>query len=233
MKALIGLALLPLAWSAAVAALRLLAGLRPGEVGSHRHTLLALAAGFLAWIAIFIITPRTTRLYVLGHELTHAFWALLMGARVSKLRVHRHGGSVVVSKSNWIISLAPYFFPFYTMLVIGAAALVARFVDITTYEPLVFGMVGLTYGFHVTSTISMLTIRQPDIHEHGRLFSYSIILLLNAIGIALWIIAVGSPDWTDFVGLLTHECSKTLVMLNKAMQWAFKFAYWLIQRSSA
>ena len=48
-------------------------------------------------------------------------WGLLFGARPSDVRVSASGGSVRLSKSNLLITLAPYFFPFYTFVVIVVA----------------------------------------------------------------------------------------------------------------
>jgi hypothetical protein len=46
----------------------------------------------------------------------------------------------------------------------------------------------LTWAFHFTFTLQSLLTSQPDIQEYGRLFSYSLIYLLNVAGIALWIV---------------------------------------------
>lgn len=220
LKGIIGLLLLPAAWTALAGTVRLLASLRPDQLGAHPHAAYGLAIGFGLWVLLFFVLPRPMRTYVLGHELTHAFWALLMGARVSRLRVTARGGSVNVSKSNWLITLAPYFFPFYTMLVIAAAAAIGRFIDLRPYEPLVLGAVGLTYAFHVTFTIAMLLLRQPDIQEHGRLFSYTVIVILNALGIGCWIVAAGHPTLADYAALLEREGLRTWYALAAAWQWA-------------
>ena len=56
--------------------------------------------------------------------------ALLLDAkRGGGLKVSKTGGQVKTSKTNWFITLAPYFFPFYAMLFIGlffAAAFVIK-----------------------------------------------------------------------------------------------------------
>ncbi len=205
LKLLAGLALIPANVVVLAATARLLAGFDPQTAGWHPLSARWLPAGFLLWLLVFFTMPRPMRTYVLGHELTHAFWALLMGARVSRLRVSARGGSVTVSKSNWIITLAPYFFPFYTMLAIALALLLGCFHNLQPYEPLVLGIVGLTYSFHVTFTLAMLAHRQPDIHEHGRVFSYSVILLLNVLGIACWVIAVTPSTPAGYAGLLRQE----------------------------
>lgn len=116
-----------------------------------------------------------------------------MGAKVGKMKIGRNGGHVMLSKSNFIISLAPYFFPFYTGLVIALWYAAGCFFDLSAYEPWWLAAVGLTWGFHITFTVFMLSQRQPDVQENGRLFSYVIIYLANLFFVMLWIITIGSP----------------------------------------
>jgi hypothetical protein len=77
---------------------------------------------------MWFFLPHPVKTYVVAHELTHALWGLLCGARVSHLRVSEGGGSVRLSKSNIVITLAPYFFPLYTILVILLRFAVGYFV---------------------------------------------------------------------------------------------------------
>src|SRR5437016_6156471 len=105
--------LLPACVGATVAAVQLGHVLLAGPAGK---TALAFGVGYGLWLLVFCFLPKPVRTYVLGHELTHALWALLMGARVSGLKVGKAGGQVQTSKTNWAITLAPYFFPFYAVL---------------------------------------------------------------------------------------------------------------------
>lgn len=205
LKGFVGLILLPAAWVAVVAALQLVFSLRPRHVGAHPLSFYGLIIGVGLWVFVWIVFPRPIRTYVLGHELTHAVWALAMGGRVSRLKVGSRGGSVQVSKTNWAITLAPYFFPFYTLIVTIAAAVLHLWIDLSPYEPLVLGAVGFTYAFHVTFTVHMLAQRQPDVIEEGRLFSYVIIVLFNAVILALGIVAAGRPTLGDYLDLLLAE----------------------------
>lgn len=230
LKALIGLGLAPIAWASAVATVRLAVRLQPEHLGSHPLSLYGLLAGMLLWMIFYFARPHPTRTYILGHELTHALWALVMGARVSRLRVGARGGSVQVSKTNWLITLAPYFFPFYTVLVIALIFAAGSFLDLRPYEPFSLGLIGFTYAFHVTFTIEMLLVRQPDIIEQGRLFSYSVILLINAIGLGCWIVAAGSPTFEDYKVLLSEELEKTWQSLGWAFQWVQKTARGLLNK---
>lgn len=201
---LIGISLLPFCRAVSLAVYRL-----------HRESLAtdladgwevwALPAGFLIWVLIFFLLPRPFRTYVLGHELTHALWGLMMGSRIGKIKVGRSGGHVELSKTNFVIALAPYFFPFYTFIVIAAYYLAGLSYDVETHQIWWFGAVGFTWAFHVTFTLHMLTQEQPDIQQHGKLFSYSIIYIMNLLLAGVWMIAVGNPQAAAFADLLTQE----------------------------
>ncbi|MFC1452821.1 hypothetical protein ACFLSJ_05690 [Verrucomicrobiota bacterium] len=159
----------------------------------------ALGGGYLLWLIVFFSMPRPVRTYVLAHELTHALWGALMGAKVIRMSVTKERGSVTLSKSNFLITLAPYFFPLYTVLVILAYYLLAVFVPVERYAPVWLGLVGFTWGFHFTFTVTTLFQKQTDIRESGHLFSYTIIYLFNVLGICLWIVLVSSPTLGDMV----------------------------------
>ena len=147
----------------------------------------ALLAGISSFIVMWVAFPKPVRVYVLGHELTHAAWGLLFGARVSDLRVREHGGSVRLSKSNVLITLAPYFFPFYTIVVVLAALAVRLCLGRLPCPWAWMFLVGLTWCFHCCFTVQSLVQHQPDIVEYGRIFSWTVILMINVVGVIAWI----------------------------------------------
>ena len=154
----------------------------------------SLFAGIVSFLAFRRVLPDMTRMYVLGHELTHALWGLAFGARVSKLRASSRGGSVVLSKSNVWITLAPYFFPFWTAVVAVFALAVhaaMHFACPDSRFPLPWlwmFAVGFTWCFHACFTIRSLMETQPDVMEYGRVFSWTLILVCNMAGMLVWII---------------------------------------------
>jgi hypothetical protein len=200
-KFLIGLFLLPLCWAFSRTVYLLLRALP----AASSWTEWALPAGFLLSVAGFFLLPKPFRTYVLGHELTHAVSGLLMGAKVGRMKVGEKGGHVMMSKSSFIISLAPYVFPFYTGLVILLWYAAGWFVDLNPYRPWWLAAVGMTWGFHVTFTVYMLGQSQPDVLENGRLFSYVLIYLTNLFFVAVWIILVGSPVLDGVFALIRSE----------------------------
>jgi hypothetical protein len=138
-----------------------------------------LLAGAACWGVVFLLLPKPMWIYVFGHEFTHALWTWIFGGRVKKMKVSAEGGHVVISRCNFIIALAPYFFPFYTALVIAVFAIGHLFWNWLDYLVWFHLAVGAAYAFHVTLTWHALQTRQSDITSQGYLFSAVIVFLGN------------------------------------------------------
>jgi hypothetical protein len=194
-----GLALIPLCVAMTLALLDLLRGLAGGLFSPE---VLWLGIGYTLWLVLWFVMPQPARAYVMAHELTHALWALLFGARIRKMKVTAKGGSVSLSKTNLLITLAPYFFPFYTVLVLLLRWLVGCFVQPVPLPYVWLFLVGLTWGFHLCFTVQSLLTRQPDILEYGRILSYAVIYIFNMLGILLWLICTTSISLSAVVAAL-------------------------------
>jgi hypothetical protein len=192
-KLLVAILLLPVCAALTLTVLHLAHTLMSDSRSLDNPAVVAFCVGYGLWLMVFLCLPKPMRTYVLGHELTHALWALMMGARVSGLRVRKTGGQVQTSKSNWLITLAPYFFPFYAMLFIALFFLAHAIWKLDAYMWVLFLFVGLGWSFHVTFTLMMLLgVRQPDVQSQGRLFSLVMIYGMNLLAIAL-VAALLSP----------------------------------------
>src|SRR6058998_937013 len=155
-------------------------------------------AGAACWLVILLLLPKPMWIYVFGHELTHALWAWLFGGRVRKFKATSQGGHVVVSKNNFLITLAPYFFPLYVALVVLVFMVGHWIWGWTRYLVWFHLLIGAAYAFHLTLTCHALRTRQSDITQQGYLFSAVIIWLGNAT-----LLLLGVPLVTSRVGLLT------------------------------
>lgn len=136
-------------------------------------------AGTASWLLIYALLPEPMRVYVFGHELTHAVWTLLFGGKVKRFKATAKGGHVVVTKDNFIIYLAPYFFPIYAVLICLIYGIASIFLELQRYRPIFHILLGAAYAFHVTFTIKVLQTKQTDITMHGRFFSWVIIAIGN------------------------------------------------------
>lgn len=204
-KLIIAMLLLPICGGAAMALLKVL-----HACGSADTTWIPLLAGAACWIVIFFLLPKPMWIYVFGHELTHVLWTWLFGGQVKQMKVTSKGGHVIISKTNFVIALAPYFFPLYVVLVVGMFAL-GHF--IWGWHLVWFHLcVGAAYAFHLTLTFHVLQTRQTDITSQGYLFSAVIIFLGNIcvllFGIPLLTAKVGMLNslgwWLESTGMIFH-----------------------------
>lgn len=147
--------------------------------GAADTTWVPLLAGAACWVVVYLLLPKPMWVYVLGHELTHAVWVWLCGGRVKRFRARAEGGHVIVTKNNFLIALAPYFFPLYAVLVVavfGAGRLIWGWRSYLVWFHL---FLGAAYAFHVTLTWHVLKEEQTDITRQGYLFSAVVIFLGN------------------------------------------------------
>jgi hypothetical protein len=154
--------------------------------------------GAVLWLIAFFGLPRPMLVYVFGHELTHAFWVLLMGGRVSRFRVGRAGGHIVTDRNNFWIALAPYFFPLYSIIVIAAYGALSLFYNVQPYGRLLYGLIGATWAFHFTFTCWMIPKKQTDLTDHGTFFSLVVIYLMNLLLLSVMLVLASARiTWAD------------------------------------
>jgi len=166
-----------------------------------------LLAGAACWVIIFFLLPKPMWIYVLGHELTHALWTWLFGGQVKKMKVSSKGGHVIISKTNFVIALAPYFFPLYAIIVMGTYALGNLLWGWHSYVVWFHLLLGAAYAFHVTLTFHVLQTQQSDITSQGYLFSAVIIFLGNAL-----VLLLSVPLLLERIGILkifSRWCEET------------------------
>jgi hypothetical protein len=194
-KVLLGIALLPFctgfAWQLAIISI---------SVTYQPLVPYWFAGGFILYSIIHFLFKKPILSYVVGHELTHALFAVLFGGSVKAFHATEKGGQVHLTKSNFIITLAPYFFPLYTFFALVAYWL-ARAADAPLLEPWLVLIAGAAFAFHIILTLIFLQTDQNDISEHGAFFSYPLILLFNIVLTALLIRLLLAKDmsYLDFL----------------------------------
>ncbi len=182
-KTIVAVLLLPFCVGGVKALLRLLA-----QTGDAQTIWVALLGGAACWVVIFLLLPKPMWIYVFGHELTHVVWTWLFGGQVKKFKATSSGGHVIVTKTNFLIALAPYFFPLYVVLVIAVFVIGHLIWGWGRYLVWFHFLTGAAYSFHVTLTWHILQTRQSDITSQGWLFSAVVIFLGN-----LGVLIVGIP----------------------------------------
>jgi len=215
LRLIVGIALLPACWGFARAFLDCIV-ISTGSGGSISVEALALIGGLLAFVLCWTILSHPVKAYVLGHELTHALWGVFFGARPSCLRVDASGGSVRLTKTNLLVTLAPYFFPFYTFLVILTALITSAFVRPLPWLPLWMFLIGFTWSFHVLFTIETLTKKQPDVTLYGRVFSWTLIFIANLAIVLVWMASTTPLTFGELWGSLWQRLADSYVGVGAA-----------------
>ena len=228
LRMILGVLLLPMCWGVVRAFCDSVMA-SAGESGGITAESIALVGGMAAFALCWMAVSHPVKTYVLGHELTHAIWGLLFGAMPSKLRVSASGGSVNLTKSNMLITLAPYFFPFYTFLVIVVALITSAFIRPLPCLPLWMFAVGFTWAFHALFTLETLAQRQPDVKLYGRIFSWVFIFLANVALILLFLASTTSLTFAQLGGFLVSRIIDAYVGVGMAAVDAFK---WVVSKCS-
>lgn len=183
-------------------------------------------AGILVYAALHFLLHKPITTYVFAHEMSHAVWTWLFLGRVENINVAKEGGNVTVSKSNFLITLAPYFFPFYTVLLVLVYFLAKLlWLGIADYYLAFIFLLGFTLCFHLLFTLHTLRTEQSDIKTTGIIFSALLIFLLNlqVITALLNLVFPSRISWLEF----------NIFIRNGAIslcETTYNFASHLIQR---
>lgn len=175
--------------------------------GSQELLILLLIGIGIGALLYFVLIRKWTYFLTFEHELTHAIMSLLFLRKVTRFRVTRYEGGVVYHSGgfggdfgNIMITLAPYYFPTFTVVALLFQPLIPpKFISIY----IVF--VGFTLIFHHLSTV--LEIRDnwhshtfaeagsgkqvnSDIGRSGFLFSFIFILTMTLFfnALILWFV---------------------------------------------
>ena len=135
---------------------------------------------------LFKLTP----LYTIGHELVHGLACLLCGGRITSFQISGKGGAVGLTKTNMFVELAPYFLPFYTLLLLLSYFLNERFLHLGDWNRPFFFLFGFSLCFHLAHTVESLKMRQSDLARAGFFLSLILIYLANIIIVGLLLASI-------------------------------------------
>ena len=144
---------------------------------------------------------------VLAHELTHAFWAIVTFHKVKNINIKQDdtGGSMSFEgEGNWLIIIAPYFFPLYCF---GFMVFISIYTMFAPMNLILNLILGFFMGFHFSTVGSQIHEKQTDLPKVG--YPFCIVFLLPA---NLWMIgsvlAFNSKGWQGV--WMYQELIKTL-----------------------
>jgi hypothetical protein len=180
LKIILGVALVPVCIAVSVAIYGQISRTAvTGETHNYFYT------GMVAYLVVHTVLYKPLSIYVFGHEFVHALSAWVCGGKVKSFNVSSRSGSVATTKSNFLISLSPYFIPVYAVLLALIYFIGGLFVDMSRYSSFFTLIMGFAIAFHIVLTIEFLRNKQPDLAESGYIFSITLIYIVNIVVCAL------------------------------------------------
>ncbi len=165
-------------------------------------------AYILLWHAV-LKRLNTSYLSTLEHELTHSIFALLTWNKVRGLKVtNRDGGHVVIAGAgNWLIDVAPYFFPTLTVALLFIIPFFRPLNDFWSQSILGFSLV-----YHLISTWDETHSEQTDLIKAGKIFCWLFLPTSNLalLGLTLSVVGAGTIDlgaqrWFEVIKTLSYN----------------------------
>ena len=174
---------------------------------AHRPTslipLLVGAGAFLVlWLALLLPKPSRHYLVTLEHELTHVLFALLTLHRVGGVRAALVGGGHAryEGRGNWLIAIAPFVVPLFSVIVVVIATWV--------HEPRVIsGVLGFTLAWNVVGNWATAHRHHGDHREAGGIFSFLFVTCASLLGLGLVLAYATQAD--SLTGHLAHVAGPT------------------------
>ena len=169
--------------------------------------------GAFSYAFLHLVLFKLDFLYVLGHELLHGLTTTFFGGKVKDLKVSSEQGSIKTTTPNFIVALAPYLIPGYTIFITLVYFIASFFIDVTRYYGVFMFLLGFTLMMHITYTAQSVRERQPDLFISGYLFSISLLYIVNIIVVFLIIsFAFKDASFFDFLSR-GYETSKKFYYL--------------------
>ncbi|MBQ8436349.1 MAG: M50 family metallopeptidase [Alphaproteobacteria bacterium] len=120
---------------------------------------------------------------VVAHELTHTIFAMLTLHKVKSIRVNPDdsGGAMAFEgKGNWLITIAPYFFPLFGVIVMLGITVYLRVAPATN---LLGGILGFFIGYHLDTVASQIHDKQTDLTDVSYKFCVMFLPAANLMAI--------------------------------------------------
>jgi len=134
-------------------------------------------AGMLLWLVL----GRFLRFFhVFEHEITHLVTGLIFFIQPRQLVASESGGRMEMYGNNFIVSLAPYFVPLFSLVLMVLMPLLDSTVSLYACAAL-----GLVTGYHSITNLQEFSLQQPDIRSHGMFFSTVVCLCGNVMALGI------------------------------------------------
>ena len=155
----------------------------------------ALIAGFFLFFISRSMMDSSVKanMEIIAHEMTHAFFAFITFHKVKGIRIEgdNSGGEMAFEgEGNWLIIIAPYFFPLFAFF----AMLFIPFLEPYVPALLINAVIGYLGAYHLDAVASQINEKQTDFAKVSAKFCWMFLPGAN-----LWIVgcllAFNSKQW--------------------------------------
>ena len=117
------------------------------------------------------------------HEITHVLFAILFFKKVKGFSVSKNNGvTSYTGKTNWLIILAPWFFPLLAWLFL----FVGMFIN-DQYRSFSNHVIAVSLTWHLITLFRSFSIKEKDLQEYGFIFSLFFIISANTANLIFFI----------------------------------------------
>ncbi len=139
------------------------------------------------------------------------------------MKISGKGGYIKSNRKNFLILLAPYFFPLYTLLVILAYIIISYFYNIDRYFSIVAFALGFTWSFHILLNALAISKSQDDFQHAGTFFSIVIVILFNTFILGLLVAFIsGTCTLHDYFTALSNDIPAAYLLIVTGIRNAGK-----------
>ena len=161
----------------------------------------AMGGGFIMFFVSRTMADSSikTSMQITAHELTHAFFALITFHKVKHIKVaeDNSGGQMAFEgEGNWLITIAPYFFPLLAFAYAIAVTVYQSWFGVNASLALILsGFLGYFLAYHVDTVVSQIHEKQTDLPKVSYVFCFMFLPGANLWAIGS-ILAFNSLGWS-------------------------------------
>ena len=153
---------------------------------------------------------------IIAHELTHAFFAVITFHKVKHIKAAEDdsGGSMSFEgEGNWLIIIAPYFFPLFAFFFMVGVSIYTRFAPMNV---IINGLMGYFIGYHLDTVASQIHEKQTDLPKVSYRFCWMFLPGANfwAIGSMLAFNSLGWDGVWKYQKLITVLTERNFAYLK-------------------
>ena len=171
--------------------------------------------GFMVFSWVVLIGRKNLVASTMEHEMTHAIFALLTFHNVTNLEAHYDGNGVTSFQGgrNWLITIAPYFFPTLSVGVFVVA--VITYMITGQVIPWLNLALGMTTGYHFLAVIFEIHPEQTDLQKVGFFWAFLFIPSANLLSYVLMFAVVdnGISGVLNFLNILYRISLHDIMMI--------------------